>query len=182
MAGLAGLIALGLGVGEDSTPVDDWFQTLGQNHPQLGYFLVLTDGRVILTLCGVVVAAAALQRRWALAAATAITPFLAVMAARLAKRSFGRLKDGEICYPSGHTTLAFVVLAMAVLLVGAATWAVMTFVAIMVLAVIGQAVSYHYFTDAVGALFLGSAFVCVAVWAAGLDRCQPGGDVGHSPR
>lgn len=182
MAGLAGLIALGLGLGKDSTSVDEWFQTLGQNHPQLGYFLVLTDGRVILALCGVVVVAAALQRRWTLAAATAITPLLAVMAARLAKRSFGRLKDGELCYPSGHTTLAFVVLAMAVLLVGAATWAVMTFTAIMVLAVIGQAVSYHYFTDAIGALFLGSAFVCVAVWAAGLDRCQPRGDVDHSPR
>ncbi len=182
MAGLGGLIALGLGVGKDSTTLDDWFQTLGQSHPQLGYFLVLTDGRVLLTLCGIVVVAATLQRRWTLAAATAITPVLAVLAARLAKRSFGRLKDGEICYPSGHTTLAFVVLAMAVVLVGAATWAVMTFTAIMVLAVIGQAVTYHYFTDAIGALFLGSAFVCVAVWAAGLDRCQPRGDVDHSPR
>lgn len=162
--------------------MDEWFQTLGQSHPQLGYFLVLTDGRVILALCGVVVVAAAFQRRWTLAAATAITPVLAVMAARLAKRSFGRLKDGELCYPSGHTTLAFVVLAMAVLLVGAATWAIVTFTAIMVLAVIGQAVTYHYFTDAIGALFLGSAFVCMAVWAAGLDRCQPQGDVDHSPR
>ncbi|WP_234788902.1 PA-phosphatase [Mycolicibacterium iranicum] len=162
--------------------MDDWFQALGQSHPQLGYFLVFTDGRVLLTICGIVVAAAALQRRWALAAATAITPLLAVMAARLAKRSFGRLKGGEICYPSGHTTLAFVVLAMAVLLVGTATWAVMTFTAIMVFAVIGQAVSYHYFTDAIGALFLGSAFVCVAAWAAGLDGCQPASDGDHSAR
>ncbi|MFB1295982.1 PA-phosphatase [Mycobacterium sp. pW049] len=182
MAGLACLIALGLAVGKGPTPVDDWFQTLGRHHPQLGYFLVFTDGRVLLALCGAVVLAAAPQRRWSLAAAAAITPFLAVMAARLAKRSFGRLKDGEICYPSGHTTLAFVVLAMAVVLVGAATWAVMAFAAVMVLAVIGQAVTYHYFTDAIGALFLGSAFVCVAVWVDGLDRCQPGGDEDHSSR
>lgn len=182
MAGLACLIALGLAVGEGSTPVDDWFQDLGQSHPQLGLFLVFTDGHVILTVYGVIVLAAVLRRRWILAVATAITPFLAVMAARLAKRAFGRLKDGEICYPSGHTTLAFVVLAMAVLLVGAATWAVMTFTAVMVLAVIGQAVTYHYFTDAIGALFLGSAFVCVAIWVAKLDRCQPGGDVDHNRR
>lgn len=182
MAGLACLIALGLAVGEGSTPVDDWFQDLGRSYPQLGHFLVFTDGYVILTVCGVIVLAAALQRRWRLAVAAAITPFLAVMAARLAKRAFGRLKDGEICYPSGHTTLAFVVLAMAVVLVGAATWAVMTFTAVMVLAVIGQAVTYHYFTDAIGALFLGSAFVCVAIWVAKLDRCQPGGDVDHSRR
>ncbi len=178
---MAGLVLLGLAVGKGSTPVDDWFQSLGQDHSQLGRLLVFTDGRVLLTLYGVVIVAAAVARRWRLAAAAAITPLLAVMAARLAKRSFGRLKDGVVCYPSGHTTLAVVVLAMLVLVLGAATWAVAVASAVMVLAVIGQAVSYHYFTDAIGALFLGSACVCAAVWAAGLDRCQPKGDGDHTP-
>ncbi len=50
------------------------------------------------------------------------------------------------------------------------------------LAVIGQSVTYHYFTDTIGALFLGTALVCVAVRAAGLDRCQPEGDLDHNAR
>ncbi|WP_349270014.1 hypothetical protein MPNTM1_00619 [Mycolicibacterium parafortuitum] len=171
--GLAGLVLLGLLVGKGSTPVDDWFQTLGATHPDLGLLLFFTDGRVTLTLCGIVAAVAAYQRRWRLAAATVITPFLAVMAARLAKHSFGRLKEGAVCYPSGHTTLALVVIAMAVLLVGATAWAVAAASVVLVLAAVGQAVSYHYFTDVIGAWFLGSAMVCLAIWVARLDRRQP---------
>ena len=34
------------------------------------------------------------------------------------------------------------------------------------LGIVGQAVTYHYFTDTVGALLLGTAVVCVAA----LDR------------
>lgn len=174
------MVALGVAVGKGSTPVDDWFQDLGDEHRSLGLLLVFTDGRVTLALCAIVTAVALAQRRWNLAAATVVTPFLAVMAARLAKRSFGRLKEGGICYPSGHTTLAVVVIAMAVLLVGVAAWAAALAAGVLVLAVLGQAVSYHYFTDAIGALFLGSAFVCLAIWLAKLDRCQPGGDPDHT--
>ncbi|VEG51519.1 PA-phosphatase-like phosphoesterase [Mycolicibacterium aurum] len=176
-----GLIVLGLAVGKGSTPLDDWFQQLGGRYPELGRLLVFTDGRVVLTLWAIVVIVALLQRRWRLAAVAAVTPVVAVMAARLAKRMFGRLKEGEIAYPSGHTTLALVVVATAVLLVGVAMWTVVVAVAVMVLAVIGQAVSYHYFTDTIGALFLGTALVAVTVRAAKLDRCQPEGDVDHSP-
>ncbi|MBV5245374.1 MULTISPECIES: PA-phosphatase [Mycolicibacterium] len=180
--GLAALVLLGLAVGKGSTPVDDWFQDLGATHPELGRLLIFTDGVVTLTLCAVACGVAAVQRRWRLAVATVATPFLAVMAARLGKRSFGRLKDGEICYPSGHTTLAVVVVAMAVIVAGVTVWAVAAAVTAMLLGVVGQAVSYHYFTDAIGALFLGSAFVCLAVWLGKLDRCQPQGDSDHNPR
>lgn len=57
--------------------------------------------------------------------------------------------------------------------------AVVAAVVATVLGVLGQGVSYHYFTDAVGAVFLGTTVLCLAAWAAGLDRCQPRCDVGH---
>ena len=108
-----------------------------------------------------------------------MAPFVAVVAARLAKWAFGREKDGALAYPSGHTTLAVVVLGLAVLVAGAATWVTVAAVTAAVLGVLGQGVTYHYFTDAVGAVFLGTALVCVAARAAGLDRCQPRCDAGH---
>ena len=49
-------------------------------------------------------------------------------------------------------------------------------------AVLGQAVTYHYFTDTVGAVLLGTAVVCVAALAAKLDTCQPACDADHTSR
>ena len=37
-------------------------------------------------------------------------------------------------------------------------------VVVSVLGALGQAVTYHYFTDTVGAVLLGTAVVCVAAW------------------
>ncbi|WP_231750717.1 phosphatase PAP2 family protein [Mycobacterium sp. NAZ190054] len=179
---MVALVLLGLAVGKGSTPVDQWFQQLGGRHPELGYLLVFTDGRVVVALCAVVFVAALVQRKWRLAAVTAVTPPLAVLAARLGKRLFGRLKDGELCFPSGHTTTTFVVLATAVLLLGATTWVLVVAAVAMTLGVVGQAVSYHFFTDAIGALLLGSALVCVATTVAGLDRRQPECELDHSGR
>ncbi|PRC43786.1 PA-phosphatase, partial [Mycobacterium sp. ITM-2017-0098] len=122
------------------------------------------------------------QRRWRLAAVTAVAPLAGVALARLGKQIFGRTRDGVVAYPSGHTTLATIVFATAVLLVGVTAWTVVIAVMTMALAVVGQAVSYHYFTDTIGALFLGTAVVCVAVRAAKLDRCQPEGDLDHTAR
>ncbi|PQP49166.1 PA-phosphatase [Mycolicibacterium austroafricanum] len=182
LAGLAALVLLGLAVGKGSTPVDDWFQELGMRHPDLGRLLVFTDSRVVVAAYVAVVAAALHRRRWRLAAIAAVTPMVAVAAARFGKRAFGRLKDGEVCFPSGHTTVTVVVLAMAVLLVGVAAWAVVGAAVIMALAVVGQAVSYHYFTDAIGALLLGTALVCAAVSAARIDRRQCGCELDHKNR
>jgi hypothetical protein len=69
---------------------------------------------------------------------------------------------------------------MLVLLAGGAMWAVLVAVTVNVLAAIGQGVTYHYFTDTVGALLLGSAVVCVAALVAELDRRQPGCDADHT--
>lgn len=170
---------LGFAVGRGSTPPDDWFQDLGRTHPLPGRLLVFTDGRVTLTLCAVLLAVAVYRQRLRLAAVAAAAPLVGVLLSRLAKRVFGREKDGALAYPSGHTTLAVIVFGLAVLIVGATTWVLVAAVVATVLGVLGQAVSYHYFTDAVGAVFLATAVLCVAVRAAGLDRCQPRCDVGH---
>ncbi|GAB3235701.1 PA-phosphatase [Mycolicibacterium hippocampi] len=180
MAGLAVMTLLGLAVGRGSTPVDDWFQDLGQTHRPLGWLLVFTDGRVTLTLWAILLAIVVLQKRWRLAAVVAVAPPVGVLLSRLAKRVFGREKEGALAYPSGHTTLAVVVFALAVLIAGVTVWAVVGAVVATVLAVLGQAVSYHYFTDAVGAVFLGAAVVSAAAWSARLDRCQPRCDLDHT--
>ena len=183
MAGLAALILLGVAVGSAGTALDDWFQRLGARYPQLGYLLVFTDGRVTLGLAAVLAVAALYRRRWRLAAVAVAAPVVAVWSARIAKRLFGRYKQDALAYPSGHTTVAVVVLGTAVLMAGVATWAVVAATVVAVLGVLGQGVTYHYVTDAVGAVFLGTALVCAsaAILAAGkkLDGCQPECDVGH---
>ena len=78
-----------------------------------------------------------------------------------------------------------VVMGMVVLVAGAALWAVLVAVAYCLLGMLGRGVSYHYFTDTVGALLLGTAIVCVAALASGthptgLDTCQPRCDLRHS--
>ncbi|HYJ54959.1 MAG TPA: PA-phosphatase [Mycobacterium sp.] len=180
VAGLALLTALGLVVGKGSTPPDDWFLAAGEAHPELGrVLLVFTDGRVVFALWAILLAIVLVRRHRRPTAVVAVAPFVAIVAARLAKWAFGREKDGALAYPSGHTTLAVVVLGLVVLVAGAATWAVVAAVTAAALGVLGQGLTYHYFTDAVGAVFLGAALVGVAAWAAGLDRCQPGADLGH---
>jgi hypothetical protein len=52
-------------------------------------------------------------------------------------------------------------MGMVVLVAGAALWAVLFAAVYCLLGIVGQAVSYHYFTDTVGALLLGTAIVCV---------------------
>ena len=92
-----------------------------------------------------------------------VTPLVAVVAARFAKRVFGRYSDDALAYPSGHTTLAVVVLGLAVLVAGVAAWSVVLATVATVCGALGQAFTYHYFTDTIGAWFLGTALICLAV-------------------
>ena len=179
-AGVVLLVAVGLVVGKGSTSLDDGFLAAGQAHPGLArLLLVFTDGRVVVALWAFLLAIVVVRRRPRQAAVVAVAPFVAVVAARLAKWAFGREKDGALAYPSGHTTLAVVVLGLAVLVAGGATWVTVMAVTAAVLGVLGQGMTYHYFTDAVGAVFLGTALVAVAARVGKLDRCQPRCDPGH---
>ena len=180
VVGLAGLTLLGLVVGKRATPLDDWFTRAGEEHPTLGKLLFFTDPRMLVGLWAIVLAASLLRRRWRLAAMVVVLPLLAVVAARGFKRFFGRHREGTLAYPSGHTTLAVVVFGLAVLAVGVSLWAVALATAAAVLAALGQAVTYHYFTDTIGALLLGTSLLCLAVWVARLDGCQPECDLDHS--
>ena len=53
------------------------------------------------------------------------------------------------------------------LVAGLALWAVFVAAAWCLLGIVGQAVTYHYFTDTVGSLLLGTAIVCVAALILG---------------
>jgi hypothetical protein len=180
LVGVAALVVLGYAVGHGSTSLDDWFHALGAEHPLIGRLLFFTDARVLFVATAIVFGAALAQSRWRFAAVVAVAPLAAIVLSRLAKRFFDRYRDDALAYPSGHTTTAFVIVGLVVLLVGVSFWSLTIAGAWMALGVLGQGVSYHYFTDAIGALFLGSALVCLAAWAAGLDRCQPRCDLRHS--
>ena len=178
--GLLAMALLGVVVGKGSTVVDDWFTSTGHHNPFLDRLLFFTDPQVLAVVLLGALLVAAYRRRWRLAAVIAMTPLVAVTAARLFKRVFGRESGGGLAYPSGHTTLAVAVLGMVVLAAGAAAWAVAIALAWSVLAALGQAFTYHYFTDTVGAALLTTALLCLAAWAARLDGCQPRRDGGHS--
>jgi membrane-associated phospholipid phosphatase len=168
---VAALLVLGWAVGKGSTPVDDWF--LRQRHSPAKWLLSFTDPWVLAPVLMGVVVVALYQRRWRLAAVAMACPPVAVVLVQLPKRLFDRDKGGGLAYPGGHTTVAVVVFGMMLLAAGAALWAVLVAAASVVLGMVGQGVTYHYFTDTVGALLLGTALVCVAAQIARLDRCQP---------
>ena len=174
------MCVLGWAVGKRSTPLDDWFHGFGRG--PAGEMLVFTDPWLLGFLLVAAVGVALSRRRWRLCVVIATAPLVAIVLARTLKALFGREKDGALAYPSGHTTVAVVVVGVIVLIAGARTWAILAAAVYIVLAMIGQGVTYHYFTDTVGALLLGSAVVCVAAAVAKLDTRQPACDADHTCR
>lgn len=161
--GMPLMVLLGLGVRDGATPVDAWMQ---QAHGgPMSWLLVFTDYRTAqaLMLAGVVVAL--IRKLWVLVPAIVVAPYLGAELAGVLKPLFGRLKGDGLAYPSGHTTVMVVVLGMLILAAGARRWLVWVAAAVAVLGIIGQAVSYHYFTDAVGAVLLGTSLVCLTAVA-----------------
>ncbi len=164
--GVAAVLLLGWAVGRRSTAVDDWFQSY--RHSPARWLLFFTAPRVLAVVLVVCVAVAVSRRRWQLATAVVLAPAVAIVLARLFKQLFKRQKgSGAFAYPSGHTAYMVTVLAMAVLVAGGALWAVLVAIAWCLLGMVGQAVTYHYFTDTVGALLLSTAVVCVAALTSG---------------
>jgi membrane-associated phospholipid phosphatase len=154
------MVLLGWTVGKGSTGVDDWFHSFRDSPARR--LLFFTDPRVLALVVVVSVAVGVSRRQWQLATAVVLAPVVAIVLAQLLKPLFGREVEGALAYPSGHTTFMVVVLGMVVLVAGVALWAVLVAVAWCLLGMIGQGVTYHYFTDTVGAMLLGTAIVCVA--------------------
>ena len=175
------MVVLGLAVGDRSTGVDDWFNRNGwAAHPVLGRLLFFTEPLLLQLLLVAAVGLALYRRRWRLAAVVALTPLAGVVAVRVLKRLFGREREGALAYPSGHVTVMMTVLGVVVLVWGARRWLLLVAAVFAVLGTAGQALTYHYFTDTIGAVLLGSSLVILAATAAKLDGCQPRCDLDHS--
>ncbi len=152
------MMLLGFGVRDGATPIDGFFQqTRGLN-----WLLFFTDARTANALVAAAVMTAIYRRLWLLVPLTLVVPYLAVHSAEFLKPVFGRMKEEALAYPSGHTTFLIAVLGMLILAAGVRRWLVTAAIVIAVLGILGQAVSYHYFTDAVGGLLLSTSLVCLA--------------------
>ena len=168
------MIVLGLAVGKGSTPLDDWFLRLG--HGPVGMLHDLANPLLLIVLVLVVPSAALFRRRWRFAAVALLFPPAAYLLVQFIKPFFGRMKDGGLAYPSGHITITTVVFGLFVLMAGGALWAVLVAVAYEALAMVGVGSTFHYFTDTVGGVLLGTSVVALAALVAHRDltRVNPG--------
>lgn len=157
------MVLLGMGVRGGATPVDAWLQ---QAHGgPLSSLLVFTDHRTAQALLVGAVAVSMYRRLWALVPLIVAFPLIGLAASSLLKPVFGRMKEQGLAYPSGHTTVMVIVLGMVILAAGTRRWLVWAAAVFATLGILGQSVTYHYFTDGVGALLLGTSLVCLAVAA-----------------
>lgn len=168
LVGLSLMTLLGWVVGHGSTPLDDWFQ---RGHDTgLRWLLFFTDPRTVVSILAVAVVAALLRKRWVLALAVVVTPYAGAWITWWCKLFFDRYKGGALAFPSGHTTLMIVVLGMVILVFGTQRWLVVAAIVFASLGMLGQAVTYHYFTDTVGGLLLGTSLTCLTAVLTGVKH------------
>jgi membrane-associated phospholipid phosphatase len=158
------MVGLGVAVRHGSTPFDDWFHQHGRDVRLLAF---LVNPWVLASVVLATIAVALYRRQYQLAIATAACPLVAMGLARVLKPVFGRERGPVFAYPSGHTATLVAVMGMVVLAAGAALWVVLIAVAYSLLGMLGVGVSFHYFTDTVGGLLLGTTIVCVAALVLG---------------
>lgn len=154
------MVLLGLSVRGGATPVDGFFQH-ARGGP-LGALLLFTDPHAVNAVMLAAAVTAAARRLWALVPLIVLVPIAAVWASRALKPMFGRIKEEGLAYPSGHTAVLVAVLGMLILAAGARRWLLWTAAVVAFLGVVGQAVTYHYFTDALGSVLLGTSLVALA--------------------
>ncbi len=163
IVGLPLMVLLGLDVRDGATGVDAWMQQ-ARGGP-LGSLLFFTDYGTAQTLLAATVVVALFRRLWLLVPLALATPLTGMLSAEALKPLFGRFKGDALAYPSGHTTVMVVALGMLILAAGARRWLIWAAIAFAALGILGQATTYHYFTDSVGAVLLGTSIVCLAAAA-----------------
>ena len=163
--GVAAMLLLGWVVGKGATPVDDWFHRYWDSPARRLSFV--TSPLVLVPLLVGVLLVAAYRRRWRLAAATVLAPLLGIVFVRMLKPVFGRDIGTALAYPSGHVTTLVVVWGLVVIAARYARWAVLIAIVVITVGMVGVGITFHYFTDTVGGLLLGSAIVCAAALTSG---------------
>jgi membrane-associated phospholipid phosphatase len=171
-AGVGLMLLLGVVVGKRSTALDDWFRH--DVHDALGgwrrVLLVFVDPWLLFAVLASCLLVAVYRRRWRLALVIGVCSLVAVQLSRLLKLIFGRRIDDALSYPSGHTTALVVTMGMLVLVAGGRLWAVALAIVVSLLGMLGLSVTYHYFTDTVGAALFATAMVCLGASLAGRSR------------
>jgi membrane-associated phospholipid phosphatase len=157
------MVVLGVAVGRGSTPFDSWMLAIDVPDDLRLIVSPLLLTAVLCTALGVALG----RRQWRLALAVVVCPPVAILVAQLLKPVFDRDRGGVLAYPSGHTTALVTVAGMVVLVAGGRMWALAAATGICIAGMVIVGMTFHYFTDTVGALFLGTAAVCLAARLAG---------------
>lgn len=161
------MILLGLAVGKGTTPLDDWVQRFHQSPVRV--LAYLANPLLLAALALTVVGTALYRRWWRFAVVASVFPPGAYLLVQLIKPLFGRIKEDGLAYPSGHLTMTTVVLGLLVVVLGGALWGLLIAVSYVALAMVGVGSTFHYFTDTVGGVLLGTSIVCVGAVVAQRD-------------
>lgn len=157
------MVLLGWAVRGAPLPIDDWFQGLGSDMgSRRAVFLVFTKPPLVAVALVIGVIVALRQQRKRLALAMVVSPLLGITIVRLVKPLFGREKEGALAYPSGHTTFLVTVTGLLMLVACMRLWALAIAVCVVLLGIFGLSVTFHYFTDTVGGVLLGTSLVCIS--------------------